>query len=117
MDQLRDAKSFYGRVAFTSLDKENGFESELVALLQDGGLTPYDYAWNNEQGQVISHFLGLLKEVQRQAIVLAYFEGLTYREIAERLQEPLNTIKTRIRLGRRRLRHLLLSNGLSEDLC
>jgi RNA polymerase sigma-70 factor (ECF subfamily) len=51
--------------------------------------------------------LETLSPPQRQAIELAYFEGLSQSEIAERLQEPLGTIKTRVRLGMQKLRECL----------
>ncbi len=51
--------------------------------------------------------LETLSPPQREAIELAYFEGLSQSEIAERLREPLGTIKTRVRLGMQKLRECL----------
>ncbi|MGH2585232.1 MAG: sigma-70 family RNA polymerase sigma factor [Dehalococcoidia bacterium] len=51
--------------------------------------------------------LAQLPEDQRKALEMAYFSGLTQQEIAEQLQQPLGTIKTRTRLAMRKLRTLL----------
>jgi RNA polymerase sigma-70 factor (ECF subfamily) len=52
---------------------------------------------------------------QRQAIDLAFYGGLSHSEIAEKIGAPLGTVKTRIRLGMRRL-HDLLGHAGSADL-
>ncbi len=58
----------------------------------------------NERQALIWKALNTLPPVQRQAIELAYYEGLTHVEISERLNVPLGTIKTRIRLAMEKLR-------------
>ena len=69
-------------------------------------------AWTTEQRRVITEAMGELPEAQRQAIALAYFGGMSHQEIATKLNRPLGTIKTRVRLGLYKLSGLLVARGL-----
>lgn len=60
-----------------------------------------------ERAHAISTALSVLPEEQRHAIELAFFEGLTQSEIARRQEAPLGTVKSRVLLGMKKLRHAL----------
>ena len=69
-----------------------------------------------ERRLVVRGALDALSPPQRQAVELAFYEGLTHSEIAERLGEPLGTIKTRLRLGMEKLRGALRSYHTGPSL-
>jgi RNA polymerase sigma-70 factor (ECF subfamily) len=69
----------------------------------------------SDQRRIVREALEQLPEEQRQALMLAYFGGLTQQEIATRLGNPLGTVKTRMRLGLQKLRSLLQGQTLAEE--
>jgi RNA polymerase sigma-70 factor, ECF subfamily len=60
-----------------------------------------------ERRERVCSALNLLSPEQRRCIELAFFEGLTHTQIAERLAAPLGTVKSRILLGMNKLRQAL----------
>jgi RNA polymerase sigma-70 factor (ECF subfamily) len=74
--------------------------SDLVAQNADA----LDIRTAKERQDLVRASLKTLPPVQQQVIDLAFYEGLTHLEISERLNVPLGTIKTRIRLAMKKLR-------------
>jgi RNA polymerase sigma-70 factor (ECF subfamily) len=72
---------------------------------------PQQAAIFEERRRLLQRALGLLTEAEREAIELAFFGELSYSEVAAKLNEPLGTIKTRIRAGLGKLRGALGRKG------
>ena len=68
---------------------------------------PAGSASRRQVGERVREALATLQPQQRQVLEIAYFEGLSQSEIAERLQTPLGTVKSWTRQGLLRLRELL----------
>ena len=76
---------------------------------------PAVHAEHDERRRALRAALGTLPEAQREAIVMAYWGGLTADEIARRSNVPLGTAKSRIRLGLAKLR-LEFEQAVGEPL-
>jgi RNA polymerase sigma-70 factor (ECF subfamily) len=68
---------------------------------------PVDDVEIQERGEILRSAVMKLSKEQREVIEMAYFSGLTQNEIADRLEEPLGTVKARIRRGMIKLRRLV----------
>jgi RNA polymerase sigma-70 factor, ECF subfamily len=66
-----------------------------------------DELYRSDARTILENAVVELSPEQREVIELAYFEGLTQRQIAERLDSPLGTVKARIRRGLQRLRSMM----------
>lgn len=86
---------------------------EIIDHLPDDAPNPADVSAARQQHALVQEALHTLPPEQREAIELAYFSGLSHRDIAELSGQPLGTVKTRIRLGMVHLREYLLP--LVED--
>jgi RNA polymerase sigma-70 factor, ECF subfamily len=100
IDRLR-ARVVRGQNATLQLD--DGVSSRVADL----GPRPYETQADQELRITVGNAITSLPTAQQQAIELAYYEGLSHNEIAARLNQPLGTVKTRIKLGMSKLRESL----------
>ncbi|CAN5749654.1 sigma-70 family RNA polymerase sigma factor [soil metagenome] len=85
----------------------DGFEQESKTVHPEFIEDTRDVLMAKESDEMLKGAVMELSPDQREAIQLAYFAGLTQSEIAEKLQEPLGTVKARIRRGVQRLEQVV----------
>ncbi|KAA0017077.1 ECF RNA polymerase sigma factor SigK [Antrihabitans cavernicola] len=96
IDRVRSEQSGADREAlYGSRNRETDHDQVVESVIQQ------------LESDAVVHCLDTLTETQRSTVRLAYYDGLTYREVAELLSTPLSTVKTRIRDGLSRLRTCL----------
>src|SRR5262249_42644083 len=99
--QAIDALRRNGRHQALSLDQEreelqNGDLHNLMALLESRHPGPLDLAQGEERRQLVRASVDRLPEFLRQVVILAYYQGLKYREIADIVGIPVGTVKSRL---------------------
>jgi len=84
---------------------------ETLDLLPAGGASTEAQVEQTLERERIMRALATIPESQKEVIMLAYFEGFSQSEMAQRLDQPLGTIKTRVRLAMQKLRTVLENDG------
>jgi RNA polymerase sigma-70 factor, ECF subfamily len=103
IDRVR-ARKRRGELLSESVPSDLGYEVNEVGTGDSA-----DELWGKEKAAAVRAALANLPAEQRAALQLAYYSGLTQQEIAEKLHEPLGTVKARIRRGLLKLREFLPS--------
>jgi RNA polymerase sigma-70 factor (ECF subfamily) len=99
--QAIDALRRNGRHQTVSLDQgreelPEGDVRSLVDLVESRGPGPIDQAQGEERRERIRAAVDRLPDFLRQVVVLAYYQGMKYREVAEVLDIPVGTVKSRL---------------------
>ena len=105
IDHVRSAKR-----ARASMDR---MAQEMVSLEKLYQVRTEDEALRNIESQEIAKALQSIPEAQRTVILMSYFQGYSQSEISEILDQPLGTVKTRIRLGMQKLRSIFKNGAVA----
>jgi RNA polymerase sigma-70 factor (ECF subfamily) len=100
-----------GRRSAVSLEHQTGEDSEgevhrLLDLLEARGTTAFEAASLEETRKLVRKAVDQLPEFLRQVVLLAYFQGLPYRDVAQALGIPVGTVKSRLHAAIQRLHEI-----------
>jgi RNA polymerase sigma-70 factor (ECF subfamily) len=98
--------------AIRSLNARRAREMKDAVKVARGAYDMQHEVWDLSLADKVTRALDELPEEERRVIQLAYFEGYTYVKVAEILNQPEGTVKSRIRSGMRRMRNVLAEAGV-----
>lgn len=109
--QAIDAMRRVGRKAMVSLEQatgetENGEVRSLIEMLESRDTGPVDHAESNERALMVRGTVDKLPDFLRSVVVLAYYQGLKYRDVAEILNVPVGTVKSRLHSALQKLQEM-----------
>lgn len=85
-------------------------DGEVERQIEDPGLSPHEESEKTEREERVERAVNKLPEYQRSMIVMYHVDMLTYEEIAEALDLPIGTVKSRLNRARLSLRDLLIKD-------
>lgn len=85
-------------------------DGEVERQIEDPGLSPHEESEKTERDERVERAVNKLPEYQRSMIVMYHVDMLTYEEIAEALDLPIGTVKSRLNRARLSLRDLLIKD-------
>lgn len=112
IDSLRRAQAQPKTESLTPDDDDGPDRLEQIADEADGPLALLDRA---SDARALSQCMEHLSPPQRQSVALAFFDGLTHAEVADRLREPLGTVKSWVRRALNTLRGCLERSVLQDE--
>ncbi|MDX6573751.1 MAG: hypothetical protein QOC86_2907 [Gaiellales bacterium] len=90
--------------------------AELLAEIADEGVDLVRQAWLGIQREQVRHAVASLTDRQREVIELAYYEGYSQAQLAQLLEQPLGTVKSRTHAALARLRASLEDDGITAEI-
>ena len=97
IDSLRRAQAQPRLQTPAALDPDDG--DDALERVADDGPGPLELLSQAAEARALGDCMAQLTPVQRQSMALAFYDGLSHSEVAERLRQPLGTVKSWLRRG------------------
>ncbi len=119
--QAIDAMRRVGRQSMVSLEQATNESSDgevrsLIEMLEDRETGPSDQAESHERREMVRATVDKLPDFLRSVVILAYYQGLKYREVADILDVPVGTVKSRLHTALLKLQEMWSEMPSAADI-